>query len=250
MKLSAAYICDQGKVRMANQDNLYFCGKVLNLEHVKSHSHVCRKASTRSAVCFGVFDGMGGEQYGEVASYLAAETLKNQMKKNKAGKIPGNILLDACCMANKIIYKKTLELKAKRIGATAAIIYVQYDRIWCCNVGDSKIYRLRKGVISQISFDHIYREKNDSGRKPGLTQHLGMDLAEMTLEPYITDEVIEAEDKYLICSDGLTDMVPLKEIEEVMLQNFSPKKCSHNLMKRAMENGGRDNITIIVLILR
>ena len=244
MKIMAAYMCDRGKVRVKNQDNLYFHGRILKLQHKRSCSVFQKKTSTKKAVCFAVFDGMGGEQYGEVASYLVAKELKAKMREKKAGRIPGDILYEMCHRANEVIYKKTLDLSVDRIGTTVAIIYLQYDRIWICNVGDSRVYRLREGVFSQLSFDHVSRE--GTGRKLGLTQHLGMNPEEVTLFPYIEDDVIKRGDKYLICSDGLTDMVEAEEIQEIMEMDLYPLKYGRQLQKKALNNGGRDNITIIV----
>lgn len=243
MRIVAAYMCDQGKVRIKNQDNLYFRRKTLKRYHLRSRSHFHWNTSTKKAVCLGVFDGMGGEQYGEEASFLAAKILKSKMRENRTGKIPGDILLETCDMANEAIYKKTLELKAKRIGTTAAMIYLQYDRIWVCNVGDSKVYRLRDGMLSQLSFDHTGKAEN--GGKPGLTQHLGMNPEEITLFPYIADDSIKPGDKFLICSDGLTDMVSEEEIKRILDQEQFLLKCNRLLMETALNCGGRDNITII-----
>lgn len=243
MKIVAAYICDKGKVRIKNQDNLYFHGRILKLLHKKTYFGFLKKTSIKRAVCFGIFDGMGGEQYGEIASYLAAESLKYKMMENKAGRIPGDILLDMCHKANEIIFKKTSELAVNRMGTTAAIIYLQYDRVWICNVGDSRVYRLRRGVFSQLSFDHVSKE--ETGRKLGLTQHLGMNPEEITFFPYIMDDTVERGDKYLICSDGLTDMVTEEEIKIIMEKDLSPLRCSRLLQKEALNNGGKDNITII-----
>ena len=243
MKIAAAYLCDQGKIRIKNQDNLYFNGKILNLQHSKSYSRFQWQTATKKAVCLGVFDGMGGEQHGEVASFLAAEILSAKMWENRTGRIPGDILMEMCHAANEAIYRKTLELAAERIGTTAAVIYMQYDRIWICNVGDSKIYRLRSGILEQLSFDHVWRGEGD--RKPGLTQHLGMNSEEITLFPYIMDDAIKQRDRYLICSDGLTDMVSGETIKDILDRNISLLKCNRLLLETALDNGGRDNITIL-----
>lgn len=254
MKISAAFICDLGKVRAKNQDNLYFQGKILKVQHTKAQSRMLWRTSTKKAVCAGIFDGMGGEQWGEIASHLAAETLKNAMMEKKNGKIPNDILLEVCSKANEQIYKKTVELNAKRIGTTAAITYMQYDRVWCCNVGDSRIYRLRNGMLQQLSVDHVGqaesgfsdpKERWKKG-KPGLTQHLGMKPKDEVLIPFIVDERMETEDKYLICSDGLTDMVPLEEITHILGKKATLHECNRLLMERALECGGKDNITMII----
>lgn len=254
VKISAVYTCDLGKVRKKNQDNLYFQGKILKLQHTKAHSKLLWRTSTKKAVCVGVFDGMGGEQWGETASFLAAETIKNEMLEKKTGRIPGDILLEICSKANEQIYRKTLELNAERIGTTAAIVYMQYDRIWCCNVGDSRIYRLRDGRLQQMSVDHVDRtEDGDGGRtwgrnkkKPGLTQHLGMKPGDMDLLPYIADERMEPGDRYLLCSDGLTDMVSPDEIADILETKRALTECSKLLLESALEHGGKDNITMIL----
>lgn len=249
MKLTAVYICDQGRVRKRNQDNLYFHDKILRMRHKKARSGFSWKTSTEKPVCFGVFDGMGGEEYGEVASCLVAEIVKEKMKDCPAEKPPGDWLSEICHLANVRIYEKTRVLKARRMGTTAAMVYILHDKIWCCNVGDSRIYRMRGGILSQISFDHISEAETVSGKKPGLTQHLGMDPEMVTLFPHIMDDVTEPGDLYLLCSDGLTDMIPDMEIKDFLLRQISLRARCQLLLKKALEHGGRDNITMIILQL-
>lgn len=78
-----------------------------------------------------------------------------------------------------------------------------------------------------------------------MTQHLGMNPEEITLFPYIVDDAVMRRDKYLICSDGLTDMVPEEAIKNILNRDLSLLKCNRLLLKTALDNGGRDNITII-----
>lgn len=86
-----------------------------------------------------------------------------------------------------------------------------------------------------------------TNRKPYLTQFLGIDPEELRIEPFIQSGYYQAGDRYLLCSDGLTDMVDQDVIGEVLIQHEYPEDCAENLKKLALENGGRDNITVIVI---
>lgn len=125
------------------------------------------------------------------------------------------------------------------------MVYLQYNRIWCCNVGDSRIYRLRNGIIKQLSFDHVENITTEFCKKPALIQHIGMNIEKTSLFPYMADDRMQEGDVYLICSDGLTDMVTRDEICNILQNKFSPPKYNKLLLKKALENGGKDNISII-----
>ena len=128
-----------------------------------------------------------------------------------------------------------------------AVLYFASGYAYSCNIGDSRTYRLRDGVFQQLSVDHI--EKRPAGKAP-LTQYLGIDPMEMQIEPYIAKGRVERDDVYLLCSDGLTDMLTNFTIANILLNNPSPEKSVESLIRAALEQGGRDNITAIVCKIR
>ena len=247
MNIITSYVCHPGNKRDSNQDNLYYQGIILKNKHKKRRSKFSSKWNTKQLLCFGVFDGMGGEQYGELASCVAASITKEILSEPSGKRLPSDLLYAICSKANTEIYRKTVELGAKRIGTTAAIIMFQYDTVWCCNIGDSKIFRLRENQLEQLSMDHVAVCSEYTWKKPGLTAHLGMGPFEIFPNPYLINDKVMEGDTYLVCSDGITDMVDTMEIKTILEQNKgNVKKASKYLVKVALEHGGLDNATLIL----
>jgi protein phosphatase len=123
------------------------------------------------------------------------------------------------------------------------IIFGEKD-IYTCNLGDSKIYRCDNKNLTQISKDHVIDIFND--RKPPLSQFLGIPESEFIIEPYITHGAYNDGDLYLICSDGLTDMISENMIKNILAENKDVKICVDILLEKALANGGTDNITVIL----
>jgi protein phosphatase len=122
--------------------------------------------------------------------------------------------------------------------------------VWCCNVGDSKCIRLRNGRLEQLSVDHTDAEamklNGITGRKPYVTQYLGIDSSEMTISPAVFKDDLRDGDMYVICSDGLTDMVTPERITEILLDDEDEEEKTQTLLVDALKHGGRDNVTIIL----
>lgn len=195
--------------------------------------------SVKEASVFGVFDGLGGEEHGEIASYIAAR----HASSISIGKDVRADLLDYCIAANKKIVKYASENHISFMATTAAMLVFSGEGIGICNIGDSKIFRMAKGQMWQISIDHAAPAAN--GKKPPLTQSLGIDPARMMIEPYAASGKYYKDDIYLICSDGLTDMVSQEEIAKILIKTRCDEAAC-KLLDMALNNGGRDNITIIL----
>ena len=130
------------------------------------------------------------------------------------------------------------------VGTTAAMIMFGEKDIYACNIGDSKIYHYDNKKLTQISKDHVVDIFKD--RKPPLSQFLGIPEIEFMIEPYITHGLYNNDDYYLICSDGLTDMLTEDEIKNILSKNKDVRLCVDILLENALANGGIDNITIIL----
>jgi len=130
------------------------------------------------------------------------------------------------------------------MGTTAAMLMCGPKDIFICNVGDSRIYHYVKKNMTQISHDHS--AVGITGRKPPLTQNLGIPDTEFVIEPHAAKRAYNNGDRYLICSDGLTDMVSDDEITEIMGSRGNIRDTAQKLMERALERGGIDNITLIL----
>jgi len=192
---------------------------------------------------FAIFDGMGGEQQGEVAAYISATTFDAFYKESSKNDIK-HFLSAACTNMNDAICSHVQEQRIRSSGSTAAIITFGKKDIYICNIGDSRIYQYSDKILTQISHDHSATGFTD--RKPPLTQNLGIPKTEFVISPYISKGIYKNHDTYLICSDGLSDMVTDEEIGETLGSDTDIKKSAEKLMQKALNAGGQDNITIIL----
>ncbi|MCR4740016.1 MAG: protein phosphatase 2C domain-containing protein [Lachnospiraceae bacterium] len=240
-EVSYCLICDIGKIRKINQDNFIADGVYLK-NHESSMGEPLRGESDAGKdLLLGVFDGMGGEECGEMASLIASECAARTVRAD--GTAPVDLLLDLCTRANERIYRYAADNNIESMGTTGAMLYFSKDGISLCNIGDSRIFRFVSGELKQISIDHVAPYK--IGGKPPLSQNLGIPPEEMQIDPYVATGEYWDGDVYLICSDGLTDMVQEDEIARV-LSAYSIWDAVPKLLREAIENGGKDNITIIL----
>jgi len=245
--IHAAVGCHKGKIRRNNEDNLYFDGKILPEMHNGLNHPMRKKVPADQNPVFCIFDGMGGEDCGERASYLAASTLSDTIRDTEGYLLnPREFLIAACDRMNEEVFAVSMQLEEGRMGTTVSCLYFTSDEVYACNLGDTKAYRLRDDVLFQLTKDHVEYQSPNAKSKPRLTQFLGIDPEELTLVPYIAKGELQKGDIYLICSDGLTDMVTNIEICAILKESISLKKCVEKLIDLANKNGGRDNITIIL----
>ncbi|MBQ4562698.1 MAG: serine/threonine-protein phosphatase [Clostridia bacterium] len=232
-----------GMIRKMNQDNFICNGVYMNVDGNGPKFPLSGEVSVKPFALFGVFDGMGGEECGEIASYIAAR----ESARLAAGKDPVIALDDFCIHANASICEYASNNGVSSMGTTAAMLMFGKKKITLCNIGDSKIYRFANNEIEQISKDHV--AISAYGTKAPLLQNLGIPEEEMRIEPYYAQGAYVEGDRYLICSDGLTDMVNVETIRD-MLADKSIENAVNRLLNTALENGGRDNTTIILLEVR
>ncbi len=247
LQYQAACGCHPGRIRANNQDNFYFDGKCLEQENQGLANPAIAEDTVKTGLCFGVFDGMGGEAFGEVASFLAARQMQTTARSVGDFLIPERkYLLRLTQQLNGAVVAAQKELATEHMGTTMAVLYFSGRYVYVCNLGDSRVYRLRDGEFLQISKDHVSTRPVDAGKKPPLTQYLGMDPEELTLDPHIAKGELQPGDRYLLCSDGLTDMLSNFDITEILLHSTDAEAAVRELMRQALDRGGRDNITAIV----
>lgn len=237
------YVSHKGKLRTTNQDNFYCLGQFMDAENEGTKQIVKGTAQPSEKTVFGVFDGMGGEEKGEIAAFLAA----SEMKKASFLAEAENALRNYCVQTNRVICDYTSEHNLYSMGTTMAVLLFQPKSIFLCNIGDSKIYLYSDNELQQISYDHV--SVSVAGRKPPLTQNLGIPESVLTLQPYYAEGAYHNKDVYLICSDGLSDMVSEDAIKD-LLDIGPPEEAAEALLRRALDNGGKDNITFILLYVK
>lgn len=249
--IDAACGCCTGRIRVNNEDNFYFDGCILEQEHSGLEFPVSQRVPLDRKICFFVFDGMGGEEAGEVASFLCAQTLKQHRAALDNSIIPDRRWLKSLCSKmNERVCRETQLLEYGRMGSTAVGLLFRPNEVYVCNIGDSRAFRFRDGELLQLSIDDTElicpADMEKHKRKPRLSQHLGIFPDELTLEPHIAKGDLQAGDQYLVCSDGLTDMVTNIELCAILKEHQDVDTCVSALIGKAMEHGGRDNITAIL----
>ena len=241
MRYSIRYSCVShiGKIRRINQDNFICAGRYMEPNDGDLKFPLRGTVSPKDACVFGIFDGMGGEERGEVASYIAAK----DAAALEIGKDAVAALSQFCQRANADICDYAGENEISSMGTTAAMLAFADSGITLCNIGDSRIFRFCGGVLEQISKDHV--SVAAFGMKPPLSQNLGIPPTELIIEPYLAQGAYNDGDVYLICSDGLTDLVTTEEITGILSSKPVEDACTE-LLEKALAHGGRDNVTVIL----
>jgi protein phosphatase len=210
---------------------------------------------------------MGGYNAGEVASGMATAFIKSELVRwvsngaNAVNVSQAARAIEMCIeKANlSILNAATSNPQYAGMGTTLVVGIFQDNNLILGHVGDSRCYRLRGGVLSQITKDHsLLQERVDAGlltpsqaaTAPGknlLTRAVGV---EKTLQVEMHTHLVEAEDVYLMCSDGLTDMVSDDDIAKAMSTGSDLAQRAAELVSRANAGGGRDNITVLLIRAR
>ena len=227
-----------------------------NLRGQNEDSHIAQQG------LFAVADGMGGHNAGEVASAMAIEYLRGVALGGVASaEAFAQVVRD---LNNAIFSAATATTDQRGMGTTltaAALLEAtsetdQPSQIVIANVGDSRTYLLRSGELRQLSVDHSYvqelvteglltiDEARTHPRRNIVTRALGID-AQVSVDTW-TIPMFDG-DRFMLCSDGLVDEVPLNEITEMMREHTTPQQVAERLVTAAKWHGGRDNITVIVL---
>lgn len=244
--VQAACGCHMGKIRKNNEDNFLFDGKCLEETNTGLKHPAWIEEPLKNGFCVAVFDGMGGENFGEIASYTAARKMQETQRKLMDFLIPEKTYLGQLTQQlNDAVVQEQQNMRTEKMGTTMVSLYFSGRYAYVCNVGDSRAYRLRDGEFLQISHDHIEKKQGREKKAP-LTQHLGYGSGEIEIEPYIAKGEIKRGDIYLLCSDGLSDMLTNFEITDILLGSKDAEECVQNLINATLAQGGRDNITAIV----
>lgn len=206
-------------------------------------------------------DGMGGHLAGEVASAMAID-LVNQFFENAAqrsGKLNySDVVSDSITLANSAIYELSQNKpECAGMGSTVVVTYFDGKKVYIGHVGDSRLYRLRKGKLDQITQDHslvqelVSRgllskdEAIESTNKNLVTRALGI---EGGVQVDLNEDTWENGDLYLLCSDGLNDVLRDNHIEQILESNKeSLDEAIDQLIKTVNEHGGPDNVSIILV---
>ena len=233
---------DIGKAREKNQDYYYIPSSQDDLQ------------------LFILADGMGGYNGGEVASNFAVKAAHNYILSNfEKSKENRDALLslvkESMQYANKIVYEKAIQSEElKNMGTTLDICLIYENKAFISHIGDSRVYRIRKDFMRRLTKDHSYvQQLVDEGKitKEESVNHTKKNMLIKALgcteyiEPDVTVKGFIKGDIMLMCTDGLTNMIPENEILKILKENLdNPSKV---LVDKANELGGLDNITTVII---
>ena len=232
MKVAVGASTDVGRVREGNEDSFFV-----------------------DAPLFAVADGMGGHAAGDVASATAVEII--QQRRAEIDPNDPDSLAVTIREANRAIWEKSAnDPNLRGMGTTCTMILIDGNQAQVAHVGDSRAYLYSNAQIRQITEDHtlVGRMVREGKLKPEeaerhpqrsmITRALGVD-EEVEVDRFNID--LSEGDRIVICSDGLTGMIPESVIAEVLEQEPDPQVAAEALVQRANEAGGEDNITVVII---
>ncbi len=253
MKLEAYVRSDLGMVRTENEDNFNICG-VIN-ETVNSGFGEANYEGEATQGVFAVADGMGGIDNGELASFMVVRELSACSMNDFENAVRCNYQT-----INTDIRRYIHVNNIKRMGSTLVALYIEGNAVRICNVGDSRAYIYENGKLSLASKIHstVHRmyelgilTKEQFDTHPGrhsIDQFFGMNEDDVQMSPYISEEMkITDNSVYMLCSDGLTDIIDDTFIEGVLSKDISAYDMVNELVNEALINGASDNTTVLVV---
>lgn len=255
MELNSTALTATGNTRLVNEDSYYLNGNYKEQACSNEESHENRTADYG---IYAVCDGMGGEHNGYIASYLCARLLEDFQGRDISDFLP------YFERANHLVCDYIREHDNLKSGSTAALICISGSKAVVYNIGDSRVYLCRNKELCQLSVDHTSAQrmvnmgcltseqaKKDRSRHT-LTQHIGIFEEEFVIEPYKSEPFsIQPGDRFLLCSDGLSDSVDTHILNEILSDNTrSTKTACRRLVDYALANGSKDNITALVVDVR
>ncbi|HKB69981.1 MAG TPA: protein phosphatase 2C domain-containing protein [Thermoanaerobaculia bacterium] len=210
---------------------------------------------------FAVADGVGGSRAGDVASRLAVETAARVLREERAspsGEAEPAVIGRMFSAAHRaIIARAAADPRVSEMATTLVLLHCDGDRAWIAHSGDSRVYRWRDGTLERLSRDHSFAEELQKAagvevraKSPFghvLTRCLGR---EGSWEPDVREIDVVPGDRFLLCCDGLTDMVDEPELAALLSLRRPPEETGRRLIDSANAAGGKDNITAVVVDFR
>jgi protein phosphatase len=264
LSIKAYVITNKGLIRENNEDNFYVNGRYMNETERECELEFSVESSKYNQI-FAVCDGMGGEAKGELASFIAAKTLENLDVDLNGEEAPNisyktNVINNYVRLTNLYLCEVMQKDIKGRMGSTLSGLHIFGDNAITFNIGDSRVYILRDNELRQLTLDHTEAQRlirlgvideeqaKQHKSKHQLTRHFGILAHEGVLEADIGDELkIKKDDVFLICSDGLTDMLADTNIKDVLTKTQNTNEIHISLVQEALKMGGYDNITVIIL---
>ena len=264
IKLSVGIVSTVGNHREHNEDNFFVPGHRSIVHGGSTESSTEMPAVLEAANLFVVADGMGGQQAGEEASRMAVEIIPKALERRLAKglrepKFVQTAIRDSVAEANQeILGTSGTVVECSNMGTTVVLALFWHDKLFVAGIGDSRAYRLRDGVLEQLTKDHSLADALlDAGTisKEELANHKFKNILYLYLGSKDArggpDEVrvldVKAGDRVLLASDGLTGVVDDDEIVEILSSYGDPQRSAKALKDRALDNDSKDNVTCLVV---
>ena len=258
----AAVVCSKGCVRGNNEDNFYFNGDLMEPAEMDAGA-VLDETFTDDFQFYAVADGMGGGDNGERASALAVKLMVSGRERLRTGNVTQELEQLGRHM-NQVIHADGEANSSNTEGSTLAALVLRDGQAFVGNVGDSRVYSFQGGRLTQISWDHstvadLHRAgqmTEEQARKSPMnnmiTRFMGMDEEETPSRGYVyqTSVPLRQGMRFMLCSDGLSDLISRDRLEQLMALDAEPLGCAARLVNTALEEGGKDNTTCIMLDIR
>lgn len=247
----AWYLTHRGKIRKGNEDSLLIGSKVVASENL-DEPLVWESMECGSPFCVCVADGMGGHRAGERASAICCEQLAATDDETEEQ------FRERIQEINRAIYEESgADPNFAGMGTTVAGLAFLGEDLFAFNVGDSRVYRIQDQFLNKLTKDDTTTQAlEDAGvweqgkvrpaDSHGLIQALGGAKEFKEITPNTYNCSLKTRGTYLLCTDGLTDMLSLDQMEEG-LSLEKPDLIVNGLFKAAMKAGGKDNVTIVFL---
>jgi len=236
---------------------------------VRDHNEDCIEARPEIGL-YVLADGMGGYNAGEVASGMATSLIADglveawkpaevdRMRREDAKALAERLIHEQVARANSAIFTTSQNNpECAGMGTTLVVCHFYDDFVTVAHIGDSRLYRLRGDTMEQVTRDHsLLQEQLDSGlitpEEAKLSQNKNLVTRALGIDPSVETEVhtydAHPDDVYLLCSDGLSDMVEDEEIRmTLMTLKSNPALTVQQLVQAANDNGGRDNISAMLI---
>lgn len=241
MIIEAVAISDKGKVRKNNEDMALMGPVFLRDGNYEAHYRL------EKPLAFAVADGIGGSEGGEIASELVIKSLFDLVQglqdDLKAEKIP-EILKDWAEAVNRLVIMRADKLGNPGMGTTLTGLLFYHDSVFLFNAGDSRLYRLRDDFLRQLTKDQTLRELSGNKDFPGNIMYNAFGkIDDFFIDVNDITGQIRENDIFLLCTDGLSDMISNDEIESCLKDGSAPSL----LIESAITAGGKDNITFIII---
>ena len=254
IKLRAAVLSGCGCVRKNNEDAFYFNGRFAELTDMNKEHQYTDDMDINTAL-FAVCDGIGGRNHGEIASFTTVKRLSECQISLKTQGFE-QTMLD---WTEKISVQ--VDILSEGGGCTMALVYFDDDCVRIAHIGDSRVYRWHKGLLTQLTKDHskiqllmdagiltsVQAKKHPDRHM--INRYIGMKQDEdrtCMLEFGLPMPICKG-DRYLICSDGVTDMLDHMQIADLVEKSKNAEDCAQTIYHQALMAGGRDNTTILTV---